>query len=221
MATVTSICNQALSRVGIKDRIADIDASDDDPKRKECKLFFDDCRDQMLRAHPWQFAQKSIALANVAGTPPVGWAYQYRYPSDCVMARLVTDLGGARYPTPFYYSSGIYIPSLSVPQIPFQEYQEENAAGTTIGRLILCDNPAPYLIYTKRVVDVTHWDAQFIAAFGWYLSANIGPGLKVDAKLSNNAMQMYGAMLNVARAGNLNEMQPDPQPDSPSIAARY
>lgn len=218
--TVTTLCNQALSHVGIKARIADIDAADSDPNRLELKLFYDDVLEQTLQAHPWKFATVSVALQAVVGTPPPGWAYQYRYPSNCAIARLVTDAGGARWPTPFYYASGIYWPSVAIPQIPFDVRPEIDAGGNVVGRLIISDAVAPYLIYTAKVTDPNFFSGMFCSAFAWHLAMNIAPGLRVDKGIINNAVQMYATFLNLARAANLNEGQPDPTPDSPSIAAR-
>ena len=79
MTSVTGICNIALAAVG-EGSIIDID--DAEEKARRCKLLFDDVRDAVTRAHPWNAATE---LASVAadGTPPAfGFANAFTLPTD-------------------------------------------------------------------------------------------------------------------------------------------
>ncbi len=78
-ATDVKICNSALVKIGV-DRIVSLDDVDSRPA-KLLKNQYPIIRDALIRAHPWNFAIKRVALAS-AGTPAFGFAYQYALPSD-------------------------------------------------------------------------------------------------------------------------------------------
>ena len=46
----------------------------------------------LLRQEDWEFSRTVRALSVVAGTPPLNWAYQYAYPTDCQKVRQVVPL---------------------------------------------------------------------------------------------------------------------------------
>lgn len=94
MASVVTICNMALGNIGITQTIENID--DNNERARVCKLYYEATRDQVIRAMSPNFAQTFVALAVVPGDPPPGWAYQYRYPTDCLYARQITDVNGSR-----------------------------------------------------------------------------------------------------------------------------
>ena len=69
------ICNLALQEVGAQ-RILSL--NDDTVEAKLCKDFYSNVRDELLRSHPWKFAIKRVALAEVSGsTPAFGFEKYY------------------------------------------------------------------------------------------------------------------------------------------------
>ena len=82
------ICNQALLRLGVQ-RISAF--SDNNPIAAACNVVYADCRDQLLREHPWNFATTRVKLSPEASTPLFGWTYQFILPSDCLKVLLVND----------------------------------------------------------------------------------------------------------------------------------
>lgn len=73
------ICNSALVKVG-SDSITAL--TDNSKRARLCNLRYGDCRDEVLYAHPWNFAVKRVTLAKTANTPAYEYTYEYQLPSD-------------------------------------------------------------------------------------------------------------------------------------------
>src|SRR5687768_841518 len=97
MASPVSICNMALSHVGISKEIASIDPPDKNDQARACARFYEEDRDECLRDFPWAFARRIVELALVETLATDGtrdWAYSYRMPSDYLgHARMLNGLG--------------------------------------------------------------------------------------------------------------------------------
>jgi len=89
-ATETSIANSALAKLGA-DRI--IGLSDDTREARLLSEQFPKIRDDLLRAHPWNFAIKRVSLAALTTTPPFGFNLEYQVPSDCLRVLNVDSNG--------------------------------------------------------------------------------------------------------------------------------
>lgn len=77
--TQVSVCNSALVKVGA-DRISSI--TQNTKSAILLNAIFNQTRDNVLRAHPWNFAMKRATLAPTSTTPEFEWDYQYDKPSD-------------------------------------------------------------------------------------------------------------------------------------------
>lgn len=85
----TSICNIALGQIGAG-RIADINGTQ--PVEKDCKVFFEQARRDVLATAHWRFARKFQALTMSANTPKSGYSFEYPLPSDHISpVKLVGD----------------------------------------------------------------------------------------------------------------------------------
>lgn len=56
---------------------------------------WDNARQAVLRAHPWNCAKEMVALAPESTTPAFDWAYQFLLPGDCLR---VLSVGEDGYP---------------------------------------------------------------------------------------------------------------------------
>lgn len=74
-----SICNIALTMLGEKSITS---LGDDSKQARYCSLRYEDIRNAVLRAHPWNCALARVQLARLADDPAFGWAYQYELPND-------------------------------------------------------------------------------------------------------------------------------------------
>lgn len=215
--SIVNICNIALGRIGIDQTIEDIDEGN--TRARNCKLFYEQCRNQTLRDFAWNFATTAIALADVAGTPPPGWSYMYRYPIDCERLLDVGDASGIRTSLVTKVGNGSAWPAYlgENQQQPFQVMADQ----VTTGRIIVTDVPLAYAWYTKRVNDPNQFDSLFISALAWNIAGELALPLKASPALSVNAMKMYNGQKSMAEAASLSEGQEDAPPQSPSIAGRY
>lgn len=190
MASVTDIYNQALANLGVTRYVSD--TTDQTLEAEVCNQWYEQVRDELLRSADWPFARRRVALALVADGPD-HWAYQYRYPSDCLFLRaLVVD--GIRNPRT-------------------DQRTEFEVASDATARVIWTDMESSSAIYTKRISDTTLFDPLFTAALAWGLSARIAMPLSVDARLSQMASQQYSMAVQRALAAAFNEgyqAQPDP-----------
>lgn len=83
MASVTSICNRALQRLGTSNRILDI--TDDTRNGRACNVCYNPLRQKELRKHYWGFAKADQVLSPIDGTPvDPNFKYQFLLPPDCL-----------------------------------------------------------------------------------------------------------------------------------------
>lgn len=74
-----SICNSALLKIGAV-RISSIDQ--DTKSAIHLKAVWDQIRDSVMRAHPWNFAKARVTLAPNGTTPAWGYDFTYDLPND-------------------------------------------------------------------------------------------------------------------------------------------
>ena len=78
-ATETSICNSALIKVGAQ-RILSLDESNE--RARLCKEQYEKNRDELLFAHPWNFATARAELAPTVTEPIFGSLKQFQLPTN-------------------------------------------------------------------------------------------------------------------------------------------
>lgn len=200
MATDVDICNRALSRIGHTQILQSL--ADGGPEGEQCDLHFEDCRDEALQFHAWNFATKRVVLAELALVERSDWEHVYTYPTDCLFARFVVP-PGIRNP-------------MSIERIEFRI--EANDAGT--GRVILTDQPDAELVYTMRHTATQVWPATFSSALGWRLAVELALGVKKDPAMAERILKGYEQTIMRAAGTDANEGQGPLPATTPSIAAR-
>jgi hypothetical protein len=180
MASEVDICNLALSHIGGDATISSL--SEQSEEAFHCNLLYPDLRDAVLRAHPWAFTTRHIALSDV-GSPPGNWLYRYSYPSDCLVAREILQTTVAGDPIAFEVALGDAYNSL----------------------VILTDLEAATLIYTHKVTNPLVFDPLFVQALAWRLAGELSMPLTRDSKRMEAAYQMYNGTLAEAFKLNANE----------------
>ena len=130
-STVTSLCNRALSEGGCRTLLVDI--NDQTPAGSVARLFYDPCRQQLLRAAQWGFARKTALLTELGSmfnTPPNSvypWPFKYAYPDDCLKLRYIL-------PQPPF-------PAPSSVQVPQAGAQSSSPSGVPPARTALWSPP--------------------------------------------------------------------------------
>ena len=87
-SSAAEICNRALNATG-QGAITALDEGT--PRSDLCQRLYTDLRDELLQDHPWNFAQKRIALAAEVATPAYEWDLQYNFPSDALRVLAVNE----------------------------------------------------------------------------------------------------------------------------------
>lgn len=159
-ANDTTICNLALSKFGAK-RIQSLD--DNSPEARACKLNYAPTRDEVLRAHRWNFAIKRATLSRLADAPPFGWAAWYQLPSDC----------------------------LRVLQLNGWETHEQRDRWEVEGGRLLTDEDTVQIKYIARVVDGNLYDSIFVKALACKLAAEICRALTGSNALAGELLSEY------------------------------
>jgi hypothetical protein len=78
-ATVISICNSALTKIGAG-RISAL--TEDSTEANVCNLRYADCRDYVLAEHNWKCAMMRVSLPSLVEAPPFGYAAYFQLPAD-------------------------------------------------------------------------------------------------------------------------------------------
>lgn len=86
--TEIDICNAALALLGEKQITGFNDTTESE---RQCELLYSMSRDAVLRAHPWNFAEKYAVLAVLTEDPPFEYDYYYQLPADCIRALRLVD----------------------------------------------------------------------------------------------------------------------------------
>lgn len=151
-ASVVSIFNWALGAIGNSYRVQF--PGEESSEARECELYYDNVRDQILRSAPWDCAKAYKRLAQVAeydgnklwesDQPAPGWRYAFALPANFLWPRFISNF--ARF---------------------------ELGLTDNDQRVIYTNDPKPILCYTKRQERVNVWDADLQAAVAYALAAHI------------------------------------------------
>lgn len=230
MPSPIEIYNGALSRIGIDQAVGD--PNENSKAGVLYRLWYDRCRQNVLRDFPWNFSTTVVALAVLDGDPLPGWQFKYAYPQDSLFARMICDSSGVRtfysnvlncaQNQPFWNIPQQYFSPLGQP-VPFQIMREAPTA-TTPRKVISTDLENAYLIYTADVSDTGSFDAGFIDALQWKIASEIAApflGAPTGPQVAMNAGKYYRDSVLTARAQTMNESGADYRPPSPAISARY
>jgi fermentation-respiration switch protein FrsA (DUF1100 family) len=211
----TGAANLALGRVGVGQAIAAL--TEQSVPAKTCNRFFAQCRQEVLRAHPWGFSLRAVPLALVAGQTFPGWAYVYAYPSNCLMVRAVGDESGLRaIRDAFLCCDGDRWPMLQQYRAPWQVALKDDGAS----QVLLTDVADAWAFFTVDVTNPGAWPVDFGSVFAWRLAMEIGGPLQAKAELVTSAEQRYMAWFSQATAQSMNEQRDDARAESPSIICR-
>ena len=142
----TEICNLSQDLLS-GETVLDID-SPTTATESMLARWYDQCRKQCLREHPWKFAAKRQILAASATAPAFGYTKAFPLPNDFI--RLLT------------------IESSDGGQILPQEFQIESLEGVKV-IMISTEASSIRLRYVYDIEDVTKFDAMFVS----YLALSI------------------------------------------------
>jgi hypothetical protein len=225
--SAVTIVNMSLTRIGSTALITSFGDTTD--AAAQANLWYDQCREALLRDFSWPWTLKYALLTQVSVTgvrANAEWQFSYRYPTDCLFIRrlLVTQLPPI---TPPLTTSPPSFPNIPTPwrredgdpyPIPFEVGHDVD------GRLIYTDQYLASVKYVQNTEDPTQFSNDFVDLLSWRLAVEFAYGLAISDTRRKVAQEMYEKVLMKARANALNEAQRD-QPyvenNSEFVRARF
>lgn len=197
MASVVELCNLALSHLG--SYVITSLSNPTTQEQRKCNIYYAPARDFVLRAFPWNFAEKRAYLAELgSGETKVGYEYAYEYPQDCLKARDIYNSTSGGDPIDFII----------------------NSLDSLTGKKVLTDQATALLIYTAKVTDPNVFDALFNTAFSFKLASDLAIPLTKNVKLRDAMLNAYISYMGTARTGNASEAKDTTEKTNPYITAR-
>lgn len=133
----TSICNQALDKLGASRIVNFDDNKEASLQAVKCRLHFEPTRDALLRSHYWPFAAARESLSEDTVAPAFEYDNQFILPTD------------------FMYLRTIFADNFTVDRNSRNRHAIE-------GDRLLTNNSTAQIRYTKKVTDPTKFDPLFI-----------------------------------------------------------
>lgn len=192
MASEVEICNLALAHLGDAATVASLDPPEGSAQAEHCARFYPIARDSLLETHPWKFATRRAALAQLTN-PWTQWVYAYAKPADCLRMLAVISPTASND----HMESGTLVP---------QPYTVE--INEDLAEVILTNQEDAVLRYVAQVTDTTAFSPLFTMTLSWHLASMLaGPIMKGDvgAAESKRCAQMMMAWLGKAAASDANQ----------------
>ena len=188
------LANIALVRMGYKGLVGSL--YDGSTAAQRILNIYGQTRDEALREHDYDFAERSISLTLLKQAPaggywppttwdptlypPVGFAFEYAWPDDCLKVRNI------KQQPMFLFNAD--------PQPNAFQIANDNSY-TPAQRVVLCQVPSAVGVYTAQVTDPATWDVAFTDYLAAKLARHLAAGLvglegaKMEAAAEKDAAQ--------------------------------
>lgn len=171
--TETSICNQALGRIGAK-QIGNVETDTSVPAI-QCRLHYEQTRDSLIRSYTWRFASgRATLVEDTEVDEDFEWSVQFTLPTDLMF---LTSIYEGRF-------SGVN----------FRNYAIE-------GKRLLTNETTMEIRYVKKVTDVLEFDSLFVKVLILLLAdVLIGPLAGGDPRIQNKIDRALAELMPSVRA---------------------
>jgi hypothetical protein len=235
VASVVSICQEALGMIGARTSVSSVFPSDGSNEANYCATYYSPVIQSLLRSANWAIARKQVAatqlkalyvngvLQPTAMQPPTPWWYEYAVPSDSLKERFILNICPQTSISPPLTSSAA---QYQVPQnvtgfARFTPALGNDSAGNPI-KVILTNQPQAQVVYTADISQKPDlWDAQFHLAASASLATYLINPLARNAELMTQMVQMASNIIGAARATDANESLPSTDHLPDFIAIRF
>lgn len=190
------ICNLALSHIGARNRIEDIDESSSEAEA--CNMWYDLALETSLEKYDWAFARKRVTLTPSSFDPPEGvWSYAYQWPVDCVAPRRLEYPGQSSRGGYIYDNRSI----INEPDaVPFDIGLVDNET-----KAVFTDLDDAVMVYTSRVTNPVVYTMGFINALSYSLAHFIAMTLTGKITLKENMYTLFMREVSMASAQEGNQ----------------
>jgi len=199
MATKVDIVNLALSGLGSKQTIQDIE-SDQSVEARTARLHYSVALLTCLSYANWSFATTWATSAKLADDPPGDWAYMYAQPANNVKVIEIIDSLNSRRNRP-------------------AKFVKANHNGQIV---YLTDTEAPVWRYVFKNENPATYTPQFVDALAAQLSSRMAMPLTRKVDLVKSAQDTYARLIEIADAADANDQMTLEEPDftAPWLEAR-
>jgi hypothetical protein len=181
-ATPTTIVNQALKIFGndgpvVTGNYPNFDSS---PAGQAAAQLYAPAVATIGRQFGWDFSRQNVALSTTGNTPPVGWGYEYVYPTSALELRQVqpSSVVDANNPLPQNWSVGNVTVSGTPAKVIWSNLVSASA--------VVTNNPLP-----------TTWDPLFQEAVVRLLASQFAQALAGKLESSNSLLEQSGGFTQV------------------------
>ncbi len=185
--SVEDIVNQVLVEIGYDRKVQDI--FEGSKASRVALEVYGQTRDELLDAHDWPFARRTVPLKLLKGPPPAGgynaanlwspafpkpgWLYEYLYPSDCLEFMCMIPVPGPMFDLD--------------PQPAVWRVDNDNTF-TPPEKVLLTNVKNAIGVYTAQVVDISTWEPGYIAVLVKALKAKMSLALGGNLDLEKEAI---------------------------------
>ncbi len=171
----TSICNQALGKIGAQ-RINDFeDDTESSAQAIQCRLHFEPTRDALLRSHYWPFASARKTLSQDDTDPDFEWDNQFILPTDFLYLKSIFDNSPAT--------------------------NNSRHSHAIEGERILTNDNEMKIRYVKKVTDASKFDPLFVKVLVLLLADEmIGPLAGGDVRIQKKINDVLDKLMPRVRA---------------------
>lgn len=197
------IWNLALTRVGHEPLSS---LTEKGKSGDRCRLHYPVTRDTVLTAHPWNFAIRRAALAQLAFTPQFEFQYAHALPTVPFCLRVLRTEWEANG----YSSAAVYgFAGMHGYQPQTIEWRIETVSINGSGvRALLCNESEAKIEYIARIDDVALFSALFVDALAARLAAEVSMTLTDNQSLTKTMLDMYTMKMAEARIMDAMEGSP-------------
>jgi hypothetical protein len=189
MVSEVAICNNALLKIHAQTITA---LTDNSQEAVACNIYYEQMRDDVLTAHPWNFAITEATPSLSVDTPLITqFSYKYLIPADSLRIIKVVDSSG--HPHAFKVKGGFIY---------------------TNGSGIKCE-------YIRKETDTAKFSAQFVDVLATRLAGELAYALAGASERSQFLMSLYKDKLTEAKRRDGQEGTPDKITASTWINSRH
>lgn len=198
IATAEDVVNVALSRIGATS-ITTL-ASDSTVEAVQARFLYFNVRDQLMRAHTWNFLTRRAQLTDSASDPVFGWDEGYVLPSDYL--RLIS----------------VHATNDNWDQPPYR--LEKQSLEGTLTNVLLINSSTCFIRYVYKEEDPSKWITDFQDAVAWQLAAELALVLPVSVSKYEVLEKKASRMLLYAKSIDGMEDYPDRMPEGSWVTDR-
>jgi hypothetical protein len=210
MAIDLQICNEALSEIGARSEITDV--NEVSTEGKAARLFYDSVRKRLLRAVHWGFARRTALLTLDgtldAGTSTYPFLYSYLMPANSLAVRYIlpTNAGDLTNPGPPQRDCRFLFSNTTVVDVEVQR--------------LVSNTPDAVAVYTGDITTVDFFDDLFRGAFVAILASKFAMPCTGNVSLKSQYEQIAAQHIMTAQAVDANEAVPSTEHTPDWLLAR-